>query len=170
MGEMIAASIGAVMGAVFAYGFGFLQQRTDRARKRRALASVLLTELRAVDATMRSAYDNPQGLIPGTSFQSLDLVAEAIEVLEPATVCALLDVRDYLDGTRVLLDRLATGEVQRTPVRDAMARVYALAGIQRIPVLKAALEREGGRGEPFIPTHDAAARPGRHQRLTSRAA
>ena len=49
MTEIIAVMIGAILG----YGAGWLQQRDQRARRRKGLASMMLLELRRAERSLR---------------------------------------------------------------------------------------------------------------------
>lgn len=150
--EVLAALIGAAVGAVFAYGGGWLQAVLDRRRKRVSLATILLSELRAADVTLRgSVYEDPKvGFIPTDALKSFTLLAEAVECFSPRTVSALLDFGTYIDSIRDYQGLIVAGRFPRSPHTDSTLRVLATIAVKRVVPLKSALEKEGGTYIGFI--------------------
>lgn len=142
--EVIAAIIGAVVGAVFAYGGGWLQTMSDRKRRRQSLATVLLAEVRSADVTLRGFCENPSVGVLGTeAFRSFTLLSEALESLLPRTVSTLLDFRSYVDNIREYQGMMVAGKIQKSALDNSVLRALAAAGISRVGTLKTALEQEG---------------------------
>jgi hypothetical protein len=151
-GDVQAAVIGAAVGATFAYGGGWLQAWLNRRRKRRSLATILLSELRAADVTLRSSvYADPSGgFIPTEAFKSFTLLAEAVECFSPTTVSALLDFGAYLDSIRNYQGHIIGGTWPKSPSTEASLRVLATIAVNRVVPLKAALEKKGGTYKGFV--------------------
>jgi hypothetical protein len=78
------------------------------------------------------------------------MIGEALPLLKPATVAALVDFAAFIDSVRALQSSLADGRLDPANARIEV-RIFACSGIQRVPELKKALESEGGSLLPFVP-------------------
>lgn len=91
--ELIAGLIGAVVGAVTAYGLGWLQSRWDRTQRRRAVARALYEEQRHAMELFENGTQ--QGDVAARAFASSmrlhthDHIAAHVETLQPETIGAV---------------------------------------------------------------------------------
>jgi hypothetical protein len=139
------------LGAALGYGAAIAQAQLDRRRVRRSFASFLLSELRAIEVSLKVMYAHPIGAMAPTAFESLRLVSEAIKVFRPNTVALLVEIEGYIGQIREVTDRFLKNETDDEAYTEGIVRAFASAAYNRIPLVKKALEREGGKYEPFIP-------------------
>lgn len=146
--ELLAAVIGAAFGAAFAYVGTLLQQDRDRRRSRTSMATILLSEVRAADATLRGIYEHPTRgvLAPGTFELLTSGSREALALFQPTTVQRLLALGSHLRNVHERLERIQDNS-SPTAARAFHAgglTAVAYAALAGIPELKQSLEREGG--------------------------
>jgi hypothetical protein len=150
MEDLSIALTSTALGAVLGFGAASLQSRLDRRRIRRSFASFLLSELRSAEVSLRVIYEHPIGAVAPNAFQSLRMGSEAINVFRPNTVVAMAEVEGYIAQIREVTDKFLRNETTNETYTQAIVRVFAKAAYDRIPSVKRALEKEGGRYEPFI--------------------
>lgn len=142
--------ISAGVGALFGYAAGWIQDIRERRRRRKSLATFLLSELRAAEISLRVVYQQPVGVLPAETFQAFRMIGETLPLLKPATVASLVDFAAFIDSVRALQSNLADDRLDRANARIEI-RIFAASGIQRVPGLKQALESEGESLLPFVP-------------------
>jgi hypothetical protein len=137
------AVIGALIGGILGYAAGWLQQNLDRRRQRKALATALLSELRTADVSLRGLYERPMAIFPPGAYSMLDLSPEHMALFRPATIQAVLEIRDLLQLVMTSLNEAHAGR-QPWESTATYARIGAWSGVHRIAEAKRLLESEGG--------------------------
>jgi hypothetical protein len=139
--EIEAAVIGAVVGGVVGFLVASLRTRIERGRRKRALASVLLLELRSIEYLLRRLFQEPDNLtgdFQSAHFDRLD--ATVYELSGDATRLAL-SFKYRLDEIRQLrkrqIEKLSSNRRNRLKVK-----LYVAA--QEVHKLKAALRASRG--------------------------
>lgn len=140
MGELAAALVASLLTIA---GTQVQEYRRDR-RRRVTLASAMLSDLAALDATVRLSYQDPQWTFSSAAFASLASIDRALDLFEPATVAAILDLNSALGGARDTLSEMAEGRAEFDSWNRAVIRLRLIACVQRAIALKLFLEAEGG--------------------------
>ncbi len=150
MNELWAAVIGAAVGSLTTYFGTWVQQGRERRQNRISRATVLLSELRNAEASMRDVYtSNAIGVIPaGTLEWLLSPSPDTLAVFQPTTVQQLVAFADHVRAVRAILDALAAG-AKPTAQTGNWLKVSAAAAVWSVPELKQSLEGEGG---VYVPT------------------
>jgi hypothetical protein len=109
--ELVAALLGGVVGSLLTFIGGMWQARGDRKRRRKAVATVLLYELRLAGIAFRELYerDQPSSVFAGPSFQMLEVLRGELLLFRPGTVEAVLVAFGYAFDIRYKAGRLRTG-------------------------------------------------------------
>ena len=144
--EIVAVVVGAVLG----YGAGWVQQRTDRSRRRKGLASAMLLELRRVERTLREISSSDHALLASIVFplSAHKRAMEELDLFEPPTTAALFDFLGCVADVEHGMALFASGALSRTPQRDWEQQSRAAFAANRVDAVKAALFAEGGRIAP----------------------
>ena len=150
MNELWAAVIGAAVGSLTTYIGTWVQQGRERRQSRISRATVLLSEVRNAEASMRDIYtSNAVGVIPaGTLDWLLSPSPDTLAAFQPATVQQLVAFADHIRAVKAILDPLARG-AKPTAQTGNWLMVSAAAAVWSVPELKRSLEREGG---VYVPT------------------
>jgi hypothetical protein len=154
--------LAAVIGAAFAYAFTWLQQDRERDRARRSLATVLLSEVRDAEATLRGMHIQPLGAVLPTG--AFDLLTsspmEAIAAFSPGTVQQILAFGAQLKSAIHELDqvRITAGDDKAWHAGVLTATIEN--AIHLVPGLKHGLEKEGGTCIPLDLPRLPAVKPG----------
>jgi hypothetical protein len=157
--EVLAALLGVVVGSLATYlldvrkmrqerAYALLQDERERRRRRAALATGLLLDLRTLESTLRQYYRHERpaggrGILPS---MFMDRVEHEIVIFAPETVAK---VTEFYTSTRDFFALFAhadaaagkPGVVERL---NWAIRCKAAFGLQALPGAKEALVREGG--------------------------
>ena len=134
--EILAAIIGAIVGSIAGFGAAFLQSWQERKRRKRALASVLLLELRGIEYLLREFFKNPDNLTGDFNSDHFDRLDATVFELDGEAARLALSLKYRLDEIRVLRKKQ---EVQIRPRRRDTLKVKLWAAEAEVPKLKAAL-------------------------------
>ena len=134
--EMQAAIIGAIVGGVTGYAAAFLQAWQERRRRRQALASVLLLELRGVEHLLRSFFKQPDNLTGDFQADHFDRLDATVFELDGEAARMALSFKHRLDEIRILRSR--QGEKLSGKRRDTLS-VKLYAALCEVSKLKDAL-------------------------------
>lgn len=147
---VLSSATGGVVGAAASWLTAFDVARRDRVRRRKALATVLLIELQAIESTARTAYeyhDRPLAS-PGSPalFPAFALAPDTLaSALEPGTVDLVMRMASLAAQLHAAVLSQRSDDVNIR--RHAPTLIAATAAViaTRVAPLKQALEREGGR-------------------------
>ncbi len=137
----------AFIGALVAYVGGWWQERSARVRRRKALASALLFELRLMEANMRDTAEaeRPSEQAPGVDPHPLhDALLADMVLLNPQSVQAVLTAYGWFRDNRNKLNQVRQGLLPSSPEQDAELRRRARIGVESVPAAYEALVNEGG--------------------------
>lgn len=143
MTEIIAVVVGAMLG----YGAGWLQERVDRRRRRKGLATAMLLELRRTERHLREIAES-EGAANASVVFALTVHRQAtteLDLFQPATTAAIFDFISCVADVEHGMELFRSGQAQRTAPRAWEQRVRAAFAANRVDAVKAALLDEGGR-------------------------
>jgi hypothetical protein len=151
---LIAGAIGGILGAGVRWG----EQRADRGRRRRAVSTALLHDLRVVELNVRLLAESDDAArvvnLPGGTFgQQIRKIGESdnLFLLRPETVSRLLYLATLLgkiDEIGALFPKAAVGS---RPLLHSAVRSHAWFAANLVPLAKRALQQEGGTLPPIEP-------------------
>ena len=144
-GEVQSAVIGALVGGLAGYVAASFQAWQDRRRRRRALASVLLLELRGVEYLLRRMVAEPDNLTGDFHAHHFDALDATVYELKDDAARLALSFRYRLDEIRKLRTRQAE-KLSNQRRHRLLVKLHAAA--TEVPRLKQALLRSGGLEPP----------------------
>jgi len=145
--------VGVAIGAALGFGARIVEQARERRRRRRAIATVLLDELRWIELTMRQLHGEQNAARRGGSPIGSTLLrvrnSDDLFLFSPTTISHLLNIA----GTLVAIEDVTAAFQSKKLDVSAHRLVSANAGFicERIPGVKDDLVREGGTPPPPEP-------------------
>jgi hypothetical protein len=139
--------IAVLVGVIAAYVAGRVHERLDRRRRRTAVASALLYELRLMEANMRDiakAARPSQMAVAAVPYPMHDALLAELVLFKPATVQAVLNAYGWFRDVRHNIDLVRNGTLDGGPERDAILQQRARHGAVSVPAAYHALIKEGG--------------------------
>ncbi len=147
---VISSATGGVVGAAASWLTAFDAARRDRVRRRKALATVLLIELKSIERTARTAYEYHDHTLAGPNdsalFPAFALAPDTLAgALGPETVDLVMRMGSLAAQLRAaVLNQQSDDPNVRRHAPMLIAATAAVIATYVAP-MKQALEREGGR-------------------------
>ncbi|MFN2397222.1 MAG: hypothetical protein ABR543_01050 [Gemmatimonadaceae bacterium] len=159
MTELISGIVGALIGAIAAYGLGWWQKLSDDQRRRQSLATALLIETSWIADSLRHLREEwgRRKAVVRFPMAAHESFAQHLEHFRPNTVYKVLDfagsLRDIQEGLDVIRGGEATNVDELREEVRFLARVVLMKGLSAARALK----EEGGRipEDTALPSEDA---------------
>jgi hypothetical protein len=146
MTALISGIVSVIAGAIAGYLSASHLATADRTRRRAAVASVLLYELRLMEANMRdtATASQPSQQAIGVSYPMHDALLPELVLFKPTTVQAVLAAYGWFRDYRHKVDLVRRGVLSADPEQDREIRIRAGHGVVAVPAAFKALVSEGG--------------------------